>query len=177
MKQRSFRVAVVVGAVLVLTACSSSDEKVTSVPATSSGSTAPSETEAPGAGKAALSAPIADAGATRDALLKLATHSTIIPNSSPDYGALQNWEPYLVPLGFQGSGVPATATSISGVEVVYSKTKSVSYLAFAVLDGAGNCAAGVVELADDVTVSAVAPIDGMTAAKCTGSDAAELGGY
>ena len=180
----SLKVAVsILGGMLMAASCSSDTKTISTAsapaPTTTSAdpTTVPVDTEAPASGSPALSAPIADAVATRDALLELANGSTVIPNSSPNYGALQAWEPYLAPLGFQGSGIAATPTSISGAEVVYSKSKGYSYLAFAVLDGAGHCAGGAVELEDDTTVSIVVAIDDMTAAKCSGSDASDAGGY
>jgi hypothetical protein len=161
------------------TTTSGSAEKTTSSPPKPSGttgSTRTGSTATTSTASSALSSPIADASATRDALLELATGSTIVQSGNAS-GFVTAWEPYGNSLGFAGSGVTATATSISGFQFVLSKAKEISYLGFAVADSAGRCSGGVLESTDDDAVSKVVPVDGLTVETCSGTGASDAAGY
>lgn len=144
-------------------ACSSTP---TATPSSSTG--APTISPSPSA------SPIADAVAFRTRLLDLAKQPGAI-----DYEVEPNvttWQTAFPGIDFAGSAVPADPTTVSGALFVDSKTKDVSYLAFAVMDTTGKCRGGVIEANDDKTVRKVIEVFG-TPAKCTGGAVSDEEGY
>ena len=121
---------------------------------------------------AAARTPVADATALRDRLLAAATGSAV----SKD-GSVAAWQAFTSQVGFQGSGLAATPTAVSGFSFVTSKAKGVDYLAFAVADAAGRCAAGVLEAAGaGSSVTSAKPATAPSGA-CRADAVAEAAGY
>jgi hypothetical protein len=124
-------------------------------------------------GAPGLNAPITDAKAARDTLLKQAATSAI-----DDQGQVSAWAAADAGVSFAGSGVVADPTTVSGFQSVTSKSKDLEYLSFAVADNKGGCAAGVLEISTDgKSVDLGKTVTLPAGAKCTGSAASDAGGY
>ncbi len=186
MRPRIVVIAMFVSGAMTLVGCSSSAKKSpasdaagsTSIASSSTAST-PAATSSPpisssvAVGSPAINAPITDAKAARDTLLRQAATSTI-----DDQGQVSAWTAADAGLTFAGSGVPADPATISGYQSVTSKSKDLDYLTFAVADSAGGCAAGALELSSDGSkVAKSMPVTLPAGAQCTGSAAGDAGGY
>ena len=171
---------------MTLVGCSSSAKKSPASDAAGSSSVAssssvstPAATSSPpisssaSVGAPGLNAPIADAKAARDTLLKQAATSAI-----DDQGQVSAWATADAGLTFAGSGVAADPSTVSGYQSVTSKSKELDYLTFAVADAKGGCAAGALELSSDGSKVAKSMVVTLPAgAMCTGSAASDAGGY
>jgi len=127
--------------------------------------------EAPAAGKTkasldAITAPITDATAARDALLAQAQGGAI-----DDLGIPQQWvDKEKALLG--GYHYPATATTISGSTTMAIKSLDKAGIVFAVTDSQGTCAYGEILASEDGrTVAETKPLDVPAGTECSGSGA------
>jgi hypothetical protein len=123
------------------------------------------------------SGPVTNAAGTRDYLLGLAPKGT--PVDVRGEPAIDEWATSLPWLHFTGSALPATPTSVSGFAFSYSKAKQVQYLAFAVADSSGGCAAGVLTSTDGdrPVVTRSTPLDASGTDSCSADTIAEAAGY
>lgn len=128
-------------------------------------------TPSAGSGAAPISVPIADASATRDALLAQAM------GSAESGGTVTNWTADKA-LAFSGSAVAAGPSDVSGFTFVTDKAKNVDFLSFAVADTQGHCAGGVLlDNASFTKVISAKPVTLPAGAACTGSAVGQAAGY
>ncbi|MEY2447980.1 MAG: hypothetical protein QOH79_1456, partial [Acidimicrobiaceae bacterium] len=82
---------------------------------------------------------VTDAVSTRDQMIALAKQPGAVDASAQP--PVSEWTRAFPGLDFIGSALPATPDAVSGFTAVFSKAKDVDFMAFAVLDTSGRCAA------------------------------------
>jgi hypothetical protein len=112
--------------------------------------------------------PFSSATSERNRLLALARPGTKITSQ----GSISGWPPA------NGSGIPATATEISGFGFNVDKARKEQYLSFAVTDSRHGCAGGdIVTNSKGTNVVSSMPVNLTTHAPCTGDEVAKLAGH
>lgn len=112
--------------------------------------------------------PFISASTERNRLLALAKPGTKVGYQ----GSISGWPPA------NGSGIPATATEISGFGFDVDKARKEQYLSFAVADSKHGCAGGdIVTNSKGTNVASAKPVKLPSRAPCTGDEVAKLAGH
>jgi hypothetical protein len=150
-----------------LLSSSSSDSSSTSI------ATSPSSSSFSSSSTGAIGG-VTDAVAARDKMIDLAK----VPGAA-DASAqppIDEWTKAFPNLDFIGSALPASPDVVSGFTVVFSKGKDVDFLAFAVRDTHGTCAAGILEF-DSAGTTVTKSVKVNSPSQCSGDAVATAVGY
>ena len=151
-----------------LLSSSSSDSSSTSI------ATSPSSSSSASSSSTGATGGVTDAVATRDKMLELAKAPGAADAS--EQPPIAEWTKAFPNLDFIGSALPASPDVVSGFSVVSSKDKDVDFLAFAVFDTHGTCAAGVLEFdSAGTTVTKSVKVNGPS--QCSADAVATALGY